>query len=730
MSDFTHSLDEQAQQILGACHADPFSYLGPHQTEDGAVKVRVFRPGAESLEIKLSDSGEVFPANKLREEGLFEANLPGSVWQKPYEIVWTAADGKSVIQQDAYAFGLCLGEQDMHYFCEGRHWRLYDVLGAHPIEIDGVTGTLFAVWAPNARRVSVVGDFNQWDGRVHPMRKRLEAGLWEIFIPGIGQLVHYKFELVGPHGELFNKSDPFAFFSQNGPQTASLTWDYNRYQWRDQGWMNQRAQWSPYEEAMSIFEVHLGSWKKGKHGEPLSYKELGDQLIPYVKSLGFTHLELMPISEFPFDGSWGYQVGGYYAPTSRFGNPDDFREFIDRCHQANLGVIIDWVPAHFPKDAHGLARFDGTALYEHADPRQGEHTDWGTLIFNYGRNEVKNFLIANALFWLEHYHIDGIRVDAVASMLYLDYSRQAGQWLPNAYGGRENLEAIALMRELNQLCYEQHPGVMMIAEESTAWPGVSRPVSAGGLGFGFKWNMGWMNDSLRYMEKEPIHRKFHHGEATFSMLYAYDENFILVLSHDEVVHGKKSMLDKMPGDRWQQFANLRMFYTWMWAHPGKKLLFMGGEIGQWREWNHERELDWSVLYGEEHRGLQRLVGDLNRVYREFPALHKLDHQAGGFWWLDANAWEDSIFAFARCAPGGGTAYVVINATPVPRHGYRLGVAEGGYYTEILNSDAACYGGSNTGNGGGLEAQHQSWQGQSWSLVMTIPPLAAIIITKA
>jgi 1,4-alpha-glucan branching enzyme len=728
MSQTSPFQDAQVQQIVSASHANPFGYLGPQRAADG-MTVRALLPGAQALVVVLKESGDRFEAARLHEAGLFEARLPGELFGRKYLLEWTREDGKVVQAEDAYAFGLCLGEQDMHYFREGRHQRLYDVLGAHPKVMDGVEGMVFAVWAPNAKRVSVIGDFNHWDGRVHPMRNRIEAGLWEIFIPGVGLYAHYKFEVVGAHGNLFNKSDPFAFFSQNGSQTASLTWDYTRYQWRDSAWMKRRAEADPYKAPMSVYEVHLGSWKRGADGLPLTYRALGDQLIPYVKGLGFTHIELMPVSEFPFDGSWGYQVSGYYAPTSRFGGPDEFREFVDRCHEEGIGVIVDWVPAHFPKDAHGLAKFDGTALYEHADPRQGEHMDWGTLIFNYGRNEVKNFLIANALFWLEQYHIDGIRVDAVASMLYLDYSREHGQWMPNRFGGRENLEAIEFLKELNQLCYANHPGIMMIAEESTAWPGVSRPVNLGGLGFGFKWNMGWMNDSLSYMEKEPIHRKYHHGEATFSMLYAYDENFVLVLSHDEVVHGKGSMIDKMPGDRWQKFANLRMFYGWMWTHPGKKLLFMGSEIGQWKEWNHERELDWAVLYGDEHRGLQQWVGDLNRLYTSVPALHRVDHQPGGFQWLDANAWEDSVFVFTRSAPGEGTVYVVVNATPVVREGYRMGVAEDGHYRELLNSDAACYGGSNVGNGAGLNAQPFSWQGQPWSVVMTLPPLATVVLAR-
>jgi 1,4-alpha-glucan branching enzyme len=722
-------LCEDAWKIIEARHFDPFSYLGPHQEKDGSVRVRTFQPYATSVKVTLRCLDEAIDAVQLHPSGLYEATLPASAWQQPYDLIVQDPEGEINRTADPYSYGLLLGDQDMHYFREGTHWRLYDVLGAHPRTLDGVSGVQFSVWAPNAQRVSVVGDFNQWDGRVHSMRCRIESGIWEIFAPGVGLNAHYKFEVRGANGALFSKSDPFAFFSQNGAQTASLTWDFHSYQWSDSEWMQKRRRYDPYHEAVSIYELHLGSWKRKEGSRWLTYLELADQLIPYVKELGFTHIELMPVSEYPFDGSWGYQVGGYFAPTSRYGNPDDFREFVDRCHQAGLGVLIDWVPAHFPKDAHGLARFDGTALYEHADPRQGEHTDWGTLIFNFGRNEVRNFLVANALFWLEQYHIDGIRVDAVASMLYLDYSRKQGQWVPNAFGGRENLDAMHFMRELNLQCYSQHPGVMVMAEESTSWGGVSRPVSSGGLGFGFKWNMGWMNDSLRYISKEPVHRKHHHGEATFSMLYAYDENFVLVLSHDEVVHGKGSMLDKMPGDRWQKFANLRMFFAWMWTHPGKKLLFMGCEIGQWREWSHERALDWEVLFGAEHRGLQKLVGDLNKLYLSRPSLHQLDHEPAGFAWLDANDGANSVFAYMRMDREGERSYVVVNATPVPRQGYRLGVAALGQYYEVLNSDSTIYGGSNLGNGLGLQAEAMSWQGQPNSVVMTLPPLAVVVLTK-
>jgi 1,4-alpha-glucan branching enzyme len=734
MTTLHFSSDEDIYAILEARHWNPFSFLGPHWIGDtGKAVVRSFQPAARNVEVVFrADESKRFSGIKVHEHGLYEIQVPHELHSEDYDLVITYHNGEVYRVADPYAFGLCLGEQDMHFFREGTHQRLYEVLGAHLATRQGVAGVQFAVWAPNAKRVSVIGDFNTWDGRVHPMRCRIEGGIWELFIPGLSLNEHYKFELVDAHHQLRVKTDPFAFFAQNGHQTASLTWDYKRYTWGDQQWMRQRSTQNLYQSPMSIYEVHLGSWKRvpGDHGRPLSYLELADSLIPYVKGLGFTHIELMPVSEYPFDGSWGYQVTGYFAPTSRYGNPDDFREFVDRCHQEGIGVIVDWVPGHFPKDEHGLARFDGTALFEHGDPRQGEHQDWGTLIFNYGRNEVKNFLISNALFWLEHYHIDGLRVDAVASMLYLDYSREPGEWVPNYHGGRENLEAIAFMKQLNHLCYEQHPGIMMIAEESTAWPGVSRPTSMGGLGFGFKWNMGWMNDTLRYMQQDPIHRKYHHGEATFSMLYAYDENFILVLSHDEVVHGKRSLLSKMPGDRWQQFANLRMLYAWMWAHPGKKLLFMGGEFGQWTEWRESQSLDWHLFLGDDHAGLQRLVKDLNQLYTTRPALHALDHQSGGFWWLDANDADASIFAFVRTELNGDRVYVLINATPVPRSGYRLGVTEPGVYRELLNTDAAVYGGSNVGNLGTAHAEDVPWQGQHWSLQITVPPLGVVYLAKA
>ncbi|MBN8421927.1 MAG: 1,4-alpha-glucan branching protein GlgB [Verrucomicrobia bacterium] len=720
-----YSTQADIESVLAARHPNVFAFLGAHDAGEGRQVVRTVQPYAKEVAVIVGNERVV--AEKQHKDGYFEAVTPKGL----YQLEVTPFEGEATRTSDPYSFGLLLGEQDMYYFREGTHQRLWEILGARLKTVHGVAGCQFAVWAPNARRVSVVGDWNHWDGRVNVMRNRIEAGIWEIFIPGITELTHYKFEILDINGHLCLKSDPYAVFGQHGTQTSSLVFDMERYSWSDNEWMQVRAKCDLYHSPMSAYEVHLGSWKR-KESEGnrwMSYKELADELIPYVKNLGFTHIEIMGIAEHPFDGSWGYQVTGYFAPTSRFGNPDEFREFVDRCHQAGIGVILDWVPGHFPKDAHGLAKFDGTALYEHADPRLGEHQDWGTLIFNYGRHEVKNFLISNALYWLEQFHIDGLRVDAVASMLYLDYSRNAGEWIPNHLGGRENLEAIAFMRELNSVCYAKHPGSTIIAEESTAWPGVSKPVSTGGLGFGFKWNMGWMNDSLHYMSEDPVHRKYHHGEATFAMIYAFDENFILVLSHDEVVHGKGSLINKMPGDRWQKFANLRMFFSWMWTHPGKKLLFMGGEFGQWNEWRHDSSLDWHLFLGEEHSGLQKLVKDLNHLYTTRPALYAKDHEPGGFHWLDANDADNSIFAYTRSSSDGDKVTVLVNATPVTRKDYRVGVSEAGSYRELLNSDAPNYAGSGVSAGAGFQAQPTPWQGQPWSIVVDLPPLATLVLGR-
>ncbi|CAN5588045.1 1,4-alpha-glucan branching enzyme [soil metagenome] len=710
--------------FLSAAHPDPFRILGPHRVGENLV-IRVFRPEAKEVQIAVGE--ERFTANRLHAQGFFQAVLPGKRRDVSYRVLVTGWDGAEQELVDPYSYGSFMGEVDLHLFAEGNHQQIYDRFGAHLRKVGDVHGVYFAVWAPNATRVSVVGDFNNWDGRVHPMRRLLGSGVWEIFVPGVREGLHYKFELRTWSGVALLKSDPFAFFSQHGKETSSLVYDLERYQWSDQEWMESRRTRDWNKSAVSIYEVHLGSWARrlDEGNRSLSYLELADALLGYVVEMGYTHIELMPVAEHPFEGSWGYQVTNYFAPTSRFGTPDEFRHFVDECHQAGIGVIMDWVPAHFPKDAHGLAEFDGTDLYEHADPRQGEHQDWGTLIFNFGRNEVRNFLTGNALFWLEKYHIDGLRVDAVASMLYLDYSREPGEWVPNVYGGRENLEAVYFLKHTNEVCYGRFPGVLTIAEESTAWPGVSRPTYLGGLGFGMKWNMGWMHDFLHYMALDPIFRRYHHNSITFSIMYAFSEHFVLVLSHDEVVHGKGSLLGKMPGDEWQKFANLRMFYAWMYGHPGKKLLFMGGEFGQVREWNHDGELDWHLLNEPRHDGLRRLVQHLNYVYKNEPALWDQDDTHEGFEWIDFHDADNSVVAFLRRSKGGEMIALVVNATPQVLHGYRLGVPEPGFYREIINTDAETYGGSNVGNMGGLEAANVEWQGRRHSLMIEVPPLATV-----
>jgi len=718
---------EELASFLEARHEDPFHTLGMRRVGEFLV-VRSFRPGVAS--VKVVDAGNrtrMFEAARIHPDGFFEAVLPKGLKEFPYTLRMKSHEGVEWEERDPYSFGRILGDADVYLHGEGNHWDLYKKFGAQLAEVDGVAGTIFCVWAPNAQRVSVVGDFNQWDGRVHFMRKLLGSGIWEIFIPGVGEGAHYKFEIKGCHGDVFLKSDPFAFYGQHGLQTASIVYNLDRFQWSDQAWMKYRAEQAWHKKPMSIYEVHLGSWQRilEEQNRPLSYIELSRRLIPYCLDLGFTHLELMPVAEHPFDGSWGYQVAGYYAPTSRFGNPDEFRHFVDQCHQAGLGVILDWVPAHFPKDAHGLAKFDGTHLYEHADPRQGEHRDWGTYIFNYGRNEVRNFLIANALFWFDQYHIDGLRVDAVASMLYLDYSREPGEWVPNCFGGRENLDAIYFLKRFNEVSYERFPGIITIAEESTAWPGVSRPTYLGGLGFGFKWNMGWMHDLLNYMGLDPIHRRFHQGSITFALLYAFHEHFILVLSHDEVVHGKGALLGKMPGDMWQKFANLRMFYGLMWAHPGKKLLFQGGEFGQWDEWRYNQSLDWHLTKFPLHAGISSLVRQLNFLYQTYPALYELDDSHAGFEWIDFHDTENSVIAFLRKSADGQILVFIMNGTPVVRSGYRIGVPHEGFYREVLNTDSEDYGGSNVGNRGGLSADPIPWQGREHSIQIELPPLAMV-----
>jgi 1,4-alpha-glucan branching enzyme len=715
--------------IVAGRHGDPFAVLGPHRTDEG-TSIRVFAPAAHGVEVIDNDKQVLGSLEKVHEAGFFVGTVDAPV-EAAYRLRFRRDD--AVWEEgDPYRFPPVLGETDLHLLAEGTHRRLYEKLGAHPAKIDRTNGITFAVWAPNAQRVSVVGDFNSWDGRRHPMRKRYEAGIWEIFIPDLQPNALYKFEILGRSGELLPlKSDPVALSQEAPPSTASRVHGLPRHDWADSGWTAGRSRAQDRSAPISIYEVHLGSWRRGENNGFLDYDSLADYLIPYVTDLGFTHLELLPISEHPFSGSWGYQPIGLFSPTSRFGAPEAFARFVDHCHQKGLGVLIDWVPAHFPNDPHGLVRFDGTALYEHEDPRLGFHKDWNTLIYNFGRREVSNFLQANALFWLSRYHIDGLRVDAVASMLYLDYSREPGEWLPNVHGGRENLEAVSFLQNLNTRVYGDVPGAIMVAEESTAWPQVSGPVESGGLGFGYKWNMGWMHDTLSYMSREPVHRSHHHNELTFGLIYAFSENFILPLSHDEVVHGKGSLLGKMPGDRWQKFANLRAYLSFMWTHPGKKLLFMGGEFAQEREWNHDQSLDWHLLAEPSHRGVHALVRDLNRLYRTIPALHRFDSEPRGFEWIDAGDASQSTLSFLRRGEADeAPVAVVCNFTPVVRHRFRLGVPKQGRWIERLNTDSAAYGGSNVGNLGSVEAQDMSWHGQPFSVELALPPLATVVLEHA
>ncbi len=714
--------------IIEAEYGDTFAIFGMHEDgPNGTLVVRTFQPEADAVAVIVAATGEtIAELGKIHPEGLFAGGL-GVKQRFPYRLR-IGRGGATWEIHDPYSFMPVLGEMDLYLWGEGKHLQAYDKLGAHPLELGGVQGVAFAVWAPNASRVAVVGDFNRWDGRCHPMRLRRGAGIWEIFIPGLGEGVRYKYEVKDAKGiRLPLKMDPFSFETEMRPKTASIVRRVDRYTWDDAEWMAGRLERNGLEAPVSIYEVHLGSWRRGEDNRFLSYGELAEQLIPYVKDMGFTHIQLLPISEHPLDASWGYQTLGLFAPTSRFGSPVEFKLFVEACHQAEIGVLVDWVPAHFPTDEHGLAHFDGTALYEHQDPRQGFHRDWQTLIYNFGRNEIANFLLSNALFWLERYHIDGLRVDAVASMLYLDYSRPEGEWIPNKYGGRENLEAIDLLRRLNELVYGQHPGATTIAEESTAWPGVSRPVYLGGLGFGYKWNMGWMHDTLNYMSRDPIYRRYHHSEMTFGLLYAFSENFVLPLSHDEVVHGKRSLLGRMPGDAWRQFANLRAYYGFMWTHPGKKLLFMGGEFAQGREWNCDAGLEWGLLDIDWHVGVQRLVRDLNRLYRTLPALHKYDCDPQGFSWIQPDDAESSIYAYLRQGDVDDPPVVVVcNFAPLVRQEYRVGVPRPGFYAERLNTDAEIYCGSNVGNIGGVYTQAKSWLGQPYSIIIAVPPLATVV----
>jgi 1,4-alpha-glucan branching enzyme len=716
------------KELLELRHPDPHAVLGPHPL-DHNVMVRALRPDADQV-VLLPDDASAQPMQRGPRGGLFESLVNGRS-QLSYRLELHYLDGAVSIIHDPYAFAPTLGELDLYLINSGRDERTYQKLGAHPGEHGGVRGVAFAVWAPNAAGVSVVGDFNHWDGRIHQMRALGGSGIWELFIPELAAGACYKYELrTRGGGPPMLKTDPYAAAMEDPPRTGSVVYQ-PAHHFTDSAWMEQRAKSDRYRSPMSIYEVHLGSWRRdpGDDRRQLSYREIAPMLADYANDMGFTHVELMPVMEHPFSGSWGYQVSGYFAPTARWGNPDDFRFMVDHLHSRGIGVLLDWVPAHFPKDDFSLGRFDGTALYEHLDPRQGEHPDWGTYVFNYGRSEVRAFLIASALNWLGEYHTDGLRVDAVASMLYLDYGRRAGEWIPNRYGGRENLDAVEFIRQLNETVYRLNPDVAMIAEESTSWGAVSRPTHLGGLGFGFKWNMGWMHDTLHYFGTEPVHRRFHHQDLTFGLLYAWTENFVLPLSHDEVVHGKSAMLSKMPGDRWQQFANLRALYGYMWAHPGKKLLFMGSEFGQWREWHPEESLDWHLCEYDEHRGLQTLVRDLNRLYRAEPALWEGDPEPTGFQWVDLHNADENVIAFLRIAPASGRRLLCIcNFSPVPRQKYRVGVPTAGYYHEVLNTDSQFYAGSNLGNGGAVAATATPWHGLSHSLELTLPPLATMWFT--
>ncbi len=715
----TQPSGEELDRLVGGAHAQPHALLGFHPVQPGVTMIRTLRPEASAVSVVIG--GTRTPLEQIHPGGVFAGTVDTDPSDYRLEVTYGP---NSFIVDDPYRWLPTLGELDLHLVSEGRHEQLWEVLGAHVRSYDtppgAVSGTSFAVWAPNAVGVRVQGDFDYWSGRAFPMRSLGASGVWELFVPGVGDGARYKFDILGKDGVWREKADPMAFATEVPPLTASVVFT-PEHEWADAEWLAARAETAWHAAPMSIYEVHLGSWRQG-----LSYRELAEQLVDYVTHTGFTHVEFLPVAEHPFGGSWGYQVSSYFAPTSRFGNPDDFRYLVDKLHQAGIGVLVDWVPAHFPKDAWALARFDGTPLYEHADPRRGEQPDWGTYVFDFGRREVRNFLVANAVYWLEEFHIDGLRVDAVASMLYLDYSRKAGEWLPNIHGGRENLEAVQFLQEMNATVYKRVPGVITVAEESTSWPGVTRPTHLGGLGFGFKWNMGWMHDTLNYIQHEPVYRQYHHHEMTFSMVYAYSENFVLPFSHDEVVHGKGSLLTKIPGDRWQQMATLRALYAFMWAHPGKQLIFQGSEFGQGGEWSESRSLDWWLLDGAgDHQGVLSLVGDLNRTYRDTRALWSQDIDPAGFGWIDANDAGGNVFSFLRWGDDGSVLAAVVNFSPMPHEQYRLGLPKAGRWEEVLNTDAESYGGSGVGNLGAVTASDPAWHGQPYSTSMRVPPLGAV-----
>jgi len=724
MNSTTELPAETGEALVKGLHGDPFSMLGPHRRGRGRV-VRSLQPHAARVTLLDRSGNALAPMRRIHEDGLFEAPLPPRL--RHYRLRVESADGQTADIEDPYRFPSSLGDDDLHLLAERNPREACRKLGAAPSRLMGVRGTRFSVWAPNALRVSVIGDFNDWDRRRHGMRLHPGAGVWEIFIPGVGPGARYKYQLLDRQGNtLPYKSDPMAHYFEPPPGNASIVYT-SRYRWRDREWMVRRNDTTRLDDPVSIYEVHLGSWRRNplQGNRSLTYRELATELVDYVVGMGFTHIELLPVSEHPFDGSWGYQPIGLFAPTQRFGTPDDFRHLVDRCHRAGIGVIADWVPAHFPRDPHGLGRFDGTALYEHTDPRMGEHADWGTLVFDYGRREVVNYLVGNALYWIDDFHVDALRVDAVASMLYLDYSRGKGEWVPNRFGGNENLEAVDFLRRLNVAVHER--GASCFAEESTDWAGVSRPTETGGLGFTYKWNMGWMNDTLAYMREEPVHRKFHHDRMTFGMIYAFNENFVLPLSHDEVVHGKGSLLGRMPGDDWQRFANLRAYFGFMFGHPGKKLLFMGSELAQHREWSHDRALDWHLLEQPAHRGVQELVRDLNRLYRSTPALHQRDFTSDGFEWIEWQDRHNSVFSWVRRGAGGDFVVCISNFTSIVRKGYRVGVPAAGGYRELLNTDLGKYGGGGLANPGVMRSEPVAHNGRSDSLVLELPPLATVIL---